>query len=151
VTQELLARGGRNSAVVMINAAAIALLQGDPLRADADLHGAREILRDAKPPAAWYHYAGLAAALRGDLERARALLDEGVQNHPQAAALLNNLAVVCERLGQYSEAREAAERGLAANPNISQLHTNLGDLLLQTGQHMEAQAAYSRARQLATV
>jgi tetratricopeptide (TPR) repeat protein len=151
VTQELLARGGRNNPVVMINAAAIALLQGDPLRADADLHAAREVLGDAKPHAAWFHYAGLAAALRGDLERARALLDEGVGLHPQAAALNNNLAVVYERLGQYSEAREAAERGLGANPNISQLHTNLGDLLLQTGQHMEAQAAYSRARQLATV
>jgi Flp pilus assembly protein TadD len=123
-------------------------MRGDPLRADADLHAARTIFGTGRPPAAWFHYAGLTAALRGDLERARALLEEGVRLHQGAAPLFNNLAVVYERLGHYAAARDAAERGIALNASIAQLHTNLGDLLLQTGDHVSAHAAYRRARQV---
>lgn len=145
---DLLARGGRKDATVLTASAAIALMRGDPLRADADLHAARTILGQSRPPAAWFHYAGLTAALRGDLERSRALLEEGVRLHSAAAPLLNNLAVVYERLGNYTAARDAAERGIALNASLSQLHTNLGDLLLQTGDHVSAHAAYRRARQV---
>ncbi|HUF65935.1 MAG TPA: tetratricopeptide repeat protein, partial [Gemmatimonadaceae bacterium] len=145
---DLLGRGGRNDATVLTASAAIALMRGDPLRADADLHAARAVIGQSRPPAAWFHYAGLTAALRGDLERARALLEEGVRTHSSAAPLLNNLAVVYERLGHYSAARDAAERGVALNASLPQLHTNLGDLLLQTGEHVSAHAAYRRARQV---
>jgi tetratricopeptide (TPR) repeat protein len=146
---ELLEYGGRSDPTALTISAALALMRGDPLRADADLHAARELMGDARPVAAWFHYAGLTAALRGDLERARALLEEGVQLHTTAAPLLNNLAVVYERLGRYDLAREAVERGIALNATLSQLHTNLGDLLLQTGEHVSAHAAYRRARQVA--
>jgi tetratricopeptide (TPR) repeat protein len=151
VIEDLLRRGGRNEPPVLIVSAAIALMRGNPLRADADLYAARGVIGAARPAAAWFHYAGLTAAVRGDLERARGLLEEGAAAHPHAAPLLNNLAVVYERLGQYPLAREAAERGVAANASLPQLHTNLGDLLLQTGQHVEAHAAYRRARQVAGV
>jgi Flp pilus assembly protein TadD len=146
---ELLTLGGRNDPTVLVMSAALALMRGDPLRADADLHASRELFAAARPTAAWFHYAGLTAALRGDLERARALLEEGVRVHPAAAALLNNLAVVYERLGHNALAREAAERGIVVNAALPQLHTNLGDLLLQTGEHVSAHAAYRRARQVA--
>lgn len=148
VMDELLRRGGRSEPSVLIVSAAIALMRGNPLNADADLYAARTLLGATRPPAAWFHYAGLTAAVRGDLERGRALLEEGVAAHPHAAPLLNNLAVVYERLGQYPLALDAAERGVAANASLPQLHTNLGDLLLQTGQHVEAHAAYRRARQV---
>lgn len=146
---ELMARGGRNDATVLTTGASISLLRGDLLKADADLHAAREILGDARPPAVWFHYAGLSSALRGDLERARKTLEEALEAYPHAAAIANNLAVVYERLGEYALARDAAERGIAANANLPQLHTNLGDLLLQGGRHVEAHAAYRRARQVA--
>jgi tetratricopeptide (TPR) repeat protein len=146
---ELLSIGGRADPTVLITAAALSLMRGDPLRADADLHAARELIGETRPSAAWYHYAGLTAALRGDLERSRSLLEEGVRAHPAAAPLLNNLAVVYERLGHNALAREAAERGIVVNAALPQLHTNLGDLLLQTGEHVSAHAAYRRARQVA--
>jgi tetratricopeptide (TPR) repeat protein len=146
---ELLEYGGRGDPTILTISAALGLMRGDPLGADADLHAARELMGDVRPPAAWFHYAGLTAALRGDLERARALLEEGAQLHATAAPLLNNLAVVYERLGGYDLAREAIERGIALNATLAQLHTNLGDLLLQTGEHVSAHAAYRRARQVA--
>lgn len=151
VMEDMLARGGGSEPATLLASASIALMRGDAARADSDLHASRMLLAGTKPPAAWFHYAGLTAALRGDLDRARFLLEEGVTAFPTAAQLLNNLAVVYERLGHYPLAREAVERGIAANATIPQLHTNQGDLLLQTGNHVEAHAAYRRARQAAGV
>jgi tetratricopeptide (TPR) repeat protein len=99
--------------------------------------------------AAWYHYAGIAAAYAGDLDRAIDILTRGVAAHPGAPTLANNLAVVLERRGRYAEAAEVVERGLHEGPSIAQLHKNAGDLRYRTGQFEEALEAYARAVRLA--
>ena len=65
---------------------------------------ARPLFGTRPPTAAWFHYAALAAALLGDLDRALAILTEGVGLHPHAAPLHNNLAAVHERRGYHPEA-----------------------------------------------
>jgi tetratricopeptide (TPR) repeat protein len=85
------------------------------------------------------------AALRRDLDRAIAVLEEGTRVHPHAAILFNNLSVALERRGRYGEAANAAERGSLEDPTLPQLHKNLGDLLYRGGRYDEALEAYQRA------
>jgi tetratricopeptide (TPR) repeat protein len=96
-------------------------------------------------PAAWFHYAGLVAVLEGNLDRAAAILREGIELHPHRAPLYNNLAVVLQRAGQDSEALAAAERGSLEDPTVPQLHKNVGDVHYQAGRFEDALEAYLRA------
>jgi len=123
---------------------AVCLLLGDAEAADRALSEA-EALWTGSAPAAWYHYAALAAAWLGDNTRARDLLMEGVQHHPHAAALHNNLAALLERSGEQKDALKSAERGIAEDASIPQLHKNVGDLYYRAGRHDEARAAFERA------
>lgn len=102
---------------------------------------------DARP-AAWYHYAGLVAALGGDLDRAVMLLEDGVRAYPRAAALHNNLAVVLERRGRYEEAGVAAERAVTEDPSQAASHKNAGDLHYRLGRYDDALECFLRAVRL---
>jgi tetratricopeptide (TPR) repeat protein len=88
---------------------------------------------------------GLTAALLGDTARATAVLNEAVAAHPHSAALLNNLAAVLERAGNYDAARSTAEHGLHEDAGMAQLHKNLGDLHYRAARYDEAIEAYLRA------
>lgn len=123
----------------------LALRRGDIPGADAALATARDAWGQRTPPAAWFHYAGLVAALHGDLARALRLLDEGVSAHPHAAPLHNNLAVALERHGDPVAALAAVERGLLEDASLAQLHKNAGDLHYRAGRYDDALAAYQRA------
>ena len=138
-------RGGADDPHVRTSRAVLALRRGEPLAADALLAAARELWGRRTPPAAWFHYASLVAALLGDAPRAAALLEEGTHAHPHAAALHANLAAVLERRGDHAGARAAVERGLLEDASLAQLHKNAGDLLYRAGQHDEALEAYERA------
>lgn len=140
-------KGGENNSDprVLTSRGALALRLASVAEANADLQNAREQWGRRTPPAAWYHYAGLAAALLGDVERAAQILDEGVRAHPHSAPLYNNLAVVLERRGDAVEALATAERGLLADAGLAQLHKNSGDLHYQAGAYDEALEAYQRA------
>ena len=96
-------------------------------------------------PATWYHYAGLVAALRGDLDRAVTLLEAGVKAFPRTAALHNNLAVVLERKGRYDEAAAAADRAATEDPALASAHKNAGDIHYRGGRYEEALECYLRA------
>jgi tetratricopeptide (TPR) repeat protein len=96
-------------------------------------------------PATWYHYAGLVAALRGDLDRAITLLEEGVKAFPRSAALHNNLAVVLERKGRYDDAAAAADRAATEDPALASAHKNAGDIHYRGGRYEEALECYLRA------
>jgi Tfp pilus assembly protein PilF len=122
----------------------VCLLLGDAEAADAALTEA-EALWAGRAPASWYHYSALTATWLGDLARARELLVEGIQHHPHAAALHNNLAVVLERAGESKDALKSAERGIAEDASIPQLHKNVGDLYYRAGRHDEARTAFERA------
>ncbi|HSA57360.1 MAG TPA: DUF4388 domain-containing protein [Gemmatimonadaceae bacterium] len=130
---------------VRLGQAVLALRVGDAATADAHLQECSALFGSRGRPAVWFHYAGLVAALRGDLDRATAILTEGTRLHPHAGALFNNLAVVLERRGHYEDAAATAERGGLEDPTLAQLHKNVGDLLYRAARYDEALDAYQRA------
>ena len=83
--------------------------------------------------------------MRGDLDGALAVLDEGVSRYAASAVLLNNLAVVQEATGDFERARQSIERAVQTENSMPQLYRNLGDILKRAGHPEEAQAAYTRA------
>ena len=97
------------------------------------------------PSPAWFHYASLAAALAGDLDRALELITEGVKAHPQIPVLGNTLAAVYERRGDYAAAAQAVEAALGEGIAIPQLHKNLGDYFYRALRYEEALDQYQRA------
>ncbi|MGQ0766261.1 MAG: DUF4388 domain-containing protein [Gemmatimonadota bacterium] len=131
---------------VAILRAVLALRRGDAGAAHATL---QSLAGGGSRSAAWYHYAGIAAAWTGDAERAASILESGVAAHPTAAVLINNQAVVLERLGRIEEAAAAVERGLHEGPSVPQLHKNRGDLRYQAGAFEEALESYAQAVRLA--
>jgi tetratricopeptide (TPR) repeat protein len=143
--EEAVRRGGGNDARVQTSLGVVSLLAGNLQAAEAALAAARPLFGSRPPTPAWFHYAGLAAALLGDTRQASAVLNEGVATYPHAAPLLNNLAAVLERDGEHEEARTVAERGVHEDPGLGQLHKNLGDLYYRATRYDEALEAYLRA------
>jgi tetratricopeptide (TPR) repeat protein len=123
---------------------------------DRDLDGAEEQLAAARtqwgsrqPSAAWFHLAGLTAALGGDHTRAAASLEDGLAAHPHAAALHNNLAVVHERRGSYELAARTLEHALLEDANCAHLHKNLGDYLYRQQRYDQALETFQRVVRIA--
>jgi tetratricopeptide (TPR) repeat protein len=122
---------------------------------DRDLDGAEEFLAAARaqwgsrqPSAAWFHVAGLTAALAGDTTRAAALLEDGLVAHPHSAALHNNLAVVHERRGSYELAARTLEHALLEDANCTHLHKNLGDYYYRVQRYDQALESFLRVVRL---
>jgi tetratricopeptide (TPR) repeat protein len=95
-------------------------------------------------PPAWYHYAGLIAALSGNLEAALAMWNAGVATHPHCAILHNDLAAGYERRGRTQDAITAAERAAVEEPALPQVHKNLGDLHYRNARYDDALECYQR-------
>ncbi len=141
--QDATKRGGEKDPRIQTSVGVVSLMMGDVASADKSLTAAKALWAD-KPSPAWYHYAGLAAAVLGDLGRAQQILQEGILQHPRYAALHNNLAALLERRGKYDEALHAAERGLTDDPGMAQLHKNIGDLYYRAGRFDDALEAFER-------
>lgn len=146
--EEAAKRGGDSDPRVQTSLGVLALRTGDVARADEILGKARGLWGSRPPAAAWFHYAALAAALSGDVDRAITLLGEGVAAHPHGAALFNNLAVAHERKGAHQDAATMLDRGLHEDASLAQLHKNLGDHHYRSAQYDEALDAYQRAVKL---
>jgi tetratricopeptide (TPR) repeat protein len=133
---------------VALSRAAVAL--GDARIADAEaaLADARAAWGARQPAAAWFHLAGLAAALGGDSTRAAAMLEEGLALHPHAVALHNNLAVVHERRGSYELAARTLEHALLEDTNNPYLHKNLGDYWYRAQRYDDALDSFVRVVRL---
>ena len=143
--EEAVRKGGASDARVQTSLGVVNLLVGNLQAAQEALTTARPLFGKRPPTPAWFHYAGLAAALCGDCKRAAAILNEGVTAYPHAASLLNNLAAVLERDGDYEGARAVVEKGLHEDPGVGQLHKTLGDLHYRAARYEEALEAYLRA------
>ena len=143
--EEAIRRGGANDPRVQTSLGVVCLLSGDLQSAGTALAAARQAFGDRAPTPVWYHYMGLAAALTGDLRRAAAVLKEGTMAHPRAAVLLNNYAVVLERLSSFDEARSLAERALQEDAAMPEAHKNVGDLSYRLGRYDDAMESYLRA------
>jgi tetratricopeptide (TPR) repeat protein len=143
--EEAIRRGGANDSRVQTSLGVVCLLGGNVQAAMSALSAARQAFGDRAPSSVWYHYMGLAAALTGDLRRAAAVLKEGTIAHPRAAVLLNNYAVVLERLSSFDEARATAERALQEDAGLPELHKNVGDLHYRSARYDDAMESYLRA------
>jgi tetratricopeptide (TPR) repeat protein len=141
-------RGGEDDPRIRTSLGTLALKMGEIEEADAMLASARSLWGKRPPSPAWFHYAALAAALTGDLDRALALVTEGLDVHAGSAVLCNTLAVIQERRGDDKAAAQAAERGLHEDGALPQLHKNFGDALYRAGRYDDALEAYQRAIKL---
>lgn len=145
---EAVTRGVAQDPRIALSRGVIALKRGEPAAAEEFLATARSQWGARQPNAAWFHAAGLAAALLGDLPRAVALLEEGIGIHPHAAVLHNNLAVVQERRGSYEIAARTLEHALLEDANVAHLYKNLGDYLYRAQRYDEAFDAFTRVIRL---
>jgi len=141
-------RGTVNDPRTSLSRAVVALARSDVEAAEESLVAARAQWGARQPSAAWFHTAGLVAALAGDLPRAVAILDEGIGLHPHAAVLHNNLAVVHERRGSYELAARTLDHALLEDANEVHLHKNLGDYLYRGQRYDEAFEAFTRVARL---
>ncbi|MEO5904022.1 MAG: DUF4388 domain-containing protein [Gemmatimonadaceae bacterium] len=131
--------------------ASIALQRGDLENAARSLSSAKAAWGGSTPPPAWYHYSGLEASMRGEVERAAALLVKGVESYPSSPVLLNNLSVAQEACGNFEDARRSLERAAETDCAMPQLYRNLGDSLGRQGRAEEAHVAYTRAAKASAV
>jgi tetratricopeptide (TPR) repeat protein len=143
--EQAAARGGGDDPRVRTSLGVLALRRGDVGDASALLTAARPLWGKRTPPAAWFHYTALAAALSGEIGSANKLLVEGLAQYPHAAPLFNNLAVVCEREGRYGDAAAAVERGLQEDAGLAQLQKNAGDYFYRSAHYDDALDSYQRA------
>ena len=75
----------------------------------------------AGPPSAWEHcFAAAPAAEAGDHERAYAIAVAGLEDHPEEANLLYDLACYAALAGDRERALEHWRQALAANPRARQ-------------------------------
>lgn len=143
--EQVALRSAKPEPLAHLGLAALALQEGDVEAAVRALDAARDAWGQSPPPAAWFHYAGMEAVMRGHAERAVDILAEGASRYPSSAVLLNNLSVAQEACGNFDDAREALERAMKTDCAMPQLYRNLGDSLGRQGRAEEAQAAYRRA------
>ncbi|HEX5577277.1 MAG TPA: DUF4388 domain-containing protein [Gemmatimonadaceae bacterium] len=143
--EQVIARSPRPEPLAHLGLASLAIQRNDLDAASLSLVAARAAWGGSTPPASWYHYAGLEAAMRGDPARAVDILGEGVSRYPASAVLLNNLSVAQEACGNFDDARSALDRAVQTDCAMPQLYRNLGDSLGRQGRAEEAQAAYRRA------
>lgn len=133
---------------VLLARAILQLKAGDVAGARASLERYRRRLGEGRPPALYYAFAILAAALDRDLEGALTLGEEGLKHHPSHGALLVNLGAVYERRGDVGRAESLYRQARGAAPTLPQAHKNLGDLLYRRGHYEEAREVYQRAIEL---
>ncbi len=141
--------GAADDPRVVLSQGVIAMRLGDLPRADERFGTARTLWAGRQPAAVWFHYAGVTAALRGEAERAVALLEEGIALNPHATVLYNDLAVVQERRGAHEAAARTLEHALLEESGLPQLHKNLGDYYYRAQRYDEAFESYERVVRLA--
>ncbi|MEP6781935.1 MAG: DUF4388 domain-containing protein [Gemmatimonadaceae bacterium] len=146
---EAIRRAGAEDPRTCLSQAVAAIKSGNLSYAEERLESARNLWGSRQPSAAWFHFAGLAAALGGDVARAVTILEEGVGIHPHATTLHNNLAVAHERRGSYETAARALEHALLEDANIPHLHKNLGDYHYRIQRYDEALEDFTRVIRLA--
>ncbi len=133
-----------NDAAVLLAQVALAVGRRDFAGARAPLMAADAAYGTRPRPAAWFHYAGLLAALSGSLDAALAVWNAGATKYPNSAVLHNDLAAGYERRGRSEEALSAAERAALEEPSLAQVHKNLGDLHYRKARYDEALECYVR-------
>ncbi len=147
----VISRAAKAEPLAHLGIASLSLQRGDLESAARALEAARAAWGRSAPSAAWFHYSGVEASMRADVDRAAGLLSEGVEAYPSSAVLLNNLSVAQEAAGNFDAARRSVERAAETDCVMPQLYRNLGDSLGRQGRAEEAKVAYSRAAMASAV
>jgi tetratricopeptide (TPR) repeat protein len=142
------AQASPNDAAVHLAQVALAVKQRAFSAARGPLMAADAAYGKRPRPAAWYHYAGVLAAVSGDLEAALSVWSAGVAKHAHSAILHNDLAAGYERRGKAQDAQAAAERAAMEEASLPQVHKNLGDLHYRSARYDDALECYLRAIRL---
>ena len=143
--EQAMVRGGDAEPRVHLSVGILALREGRFADAGEHFVRARPLYGSKAPSPVWFHSAGLAAGLAGDVDKAIEILSEGANAHPAAAALHNNLAVALASVGRGDDALRSIDRGIAEDSSLAPLHRNRGDILLAAGQPDPALEEYLRA------
>jgi len=100
----------------------------------------------AERPLPWA-YVALGALLhkRGDLERAKALYEQGLQAFPMLPALYDGLAAVLLAQGESKRAQQALESAIKLSPLAIRRQMQLGKLALDNEDFGSASKAYRQA------
>jgi Flp pilus assembly protein TadD len=102
-------------------------LELDPTNANARLH------------------LGVTLGQMGDLERARAQLEQAARAAPQWSAAHYNLGVVLATQQRLTEAEKAFAQAVRLDPNDANCRNALGQALMQLGRKDEAIAQFKQA------
>jgi tetratricopeptide (TPR) repeat protein len=123
-----------------------ALFGGDPATAAARLVEYRRMLGpDALPPATYFYCAGLAEAVEGRLDRADAIVEEGLGAHPASPPLLLLAGNLAERRADLESAELSYQQAAEEDSSLAQAHRNLGDLAQRRSSARDALDHYRRA------
>ena len=68
---------------------------------------------------------------KGNIPRAKALLEDLIEAYPEIAEPYNNLAVIYANEGNTTRAQGLLQKAVTINPRFGLAHENLGDLYLQ--------------------
>ena len=127
----------------------VELKSGNAAAARASFRRYRRDLGKETPPAMYYAFAVLAAAIAGHVEEAVALGREGLQLHPAESAILVNTGVVLDQKGDHEAAEQYFLRALSISSEAPpQAHENLGDQALRRGDWAGARPHYEKAVKL---
>ncbi|HWK88379.1 MAG TPA: DUF4388 domain-containing protein [Longimicrobium sp.] len=108
----------------------------------------REVLGEARPPAAYYAFAVIAEAAAGQVEAALKLGADGLAAHPHASVLALHVGAVHERRGEWEQAEALYGRAAEEDGALPQTHKAMGDALYRRGAYDEAAESYLRAVKL---
>lgn len=107
-----------------------------------------EKANEAKPNAASWRGIGLANQASGDMDRALAAYEAGLELEPLNVVLMNDKGVILLNLGRHTEAREAFSNVVDHDPTFVYAHLNVGYLNRLEGSLEEARTSYQRALDL---
>lgn len=105
----------------------------------------RDKLESANPPAMFYAFSVMAAGLKGDMDHALEISEEGLRQYPDEGAILVNAGAVLEHRGDGEAAAAYYERALKGDTPPAQAFKALGDLALGRGDKAQAQKHYESA------
>jgi hypothetical protein len=108
----------------------------------------RQILAVEPEHAGAWHFLGVVAYQKGNLEGALQCARRSLEIEPDQANVHNNLGLVLHDLGLFDEAAECFRRALELQPRYATAHYNLGRALREQGKLDETPACYRRALEL---
>ena len=125
------------------------LKSGRPPEARGTFKKYRAQLGQAMPPALYYNFAVLAAAVSGYLEEAISIGREGLRAYPAEAPILVNTGAVLDHKGDHEAAEQYFLRAVSSGSAVPpQAHKNLGDQAYRRGDRVGAKTHFETAVKL---